>query len=144
LRAPSFDIERSSALGSHGALANDVLLRFRLLIDYPHERLFVLPVERKPDASASFARVGVSLRFGTDGCPEIRQITDTNAPVTLEKLRIGDVLVAIDGRHVCEAWHHEISAALAGPAGTRKQLRLRRGGDTIDVEVLTAELLQRQ
>jgi len=38
-------------------------------------------------------------------------------------------------------WHHEVQAALAGVAGTRRKLRLRRAGATVEVDVPTAELL---
>jgi hypothetical protein len=128
-------------MGSHGAIANDVLLGYRLLIDYPHGRLFVEASPRAPDASAASSRVGLALRFGADGCPEVRQVTDTNAKATRDKVQVGDVLVAVDALDACKAWHHEISAALAGPPGTKKKLRLKRGAAVVDVEVPTSELL---
>jgi hypothetical protein len=134
------DVEATK--GVQGALANDVLLRFRLLIDYPHARLFLEPSGQRPGPSSSASRIGVSLLFGADGCPEIRQITDTNAPETREKLRVGDVILSIDGQDACKALHHEIAAALAGPAGTVKKLGLRRGHDTVEVDVVTADLLR--
>lgn len=130
--------------GSHGAIANDVLLRFRLLIDYPHSRLLMEPSGRNAEQSASSSRIGLSLLFGADGCPEIRQITDTNDKGTRDKLKVGDVLVAVDGQDVCRRHHHEISAALAGPPGTKMKLSLRRGGATLDVDAVTAELLVRR
>lgn len=128
-------------MGSHGAIANDVLLRFRLLIDYQHARLFMQPVARTPAPSASQSRVGVSLVFGSDGCPVVTQITDTNDKTTRDQLEIGDVLLAVDGKGVCNSWHHEIAADLAGPPGTMKTMRLRRGKDHVTVAVATADLL---
>jgi hypothetical protein len=71
-----------ATMGSHGAVANDVLLRYRLVLDYPHARLFADPSGRPVDPSASPVRIGVAVRFGDDGCPEVRQVTDTNAPDT--------------------------------------------------------------
>ncbi len=127
--------------GSHGAIANDVLLRYRLVLDYAHARLFVDPSGRAPDASAASSRVGVAVRFGDDGCPEVRQVTDTNAPDTRAKIQIGDVIATIDGRDACKMFHHEIAAALAGAPGTVKKLGVRRGGSTVDVTVVAAELL---
>lgn len=127
--------------GSHGAVANDVLLRYRLVLDYPHGRLFAEPSGRQSDPSASSARVGVAVRFGDDGCPEVRRVTDTNAPETRAKIQVGDVILAIDGNDACKMFHHEIAAALAGAPGTIKKLRLRRAGSTIDADVPTADLL---
>lgn len=130
--------------GSHGVIANDALLRFRLLVDYPHARLFVQPSGRQPDASASSSRIGLAVAFGADGCPAVRQITDTNDKVTRERIAIGDVLLAVDGQETCKRRHHEIAAALAGPAGAKKKLRLRRGEATLEVEGVSAELLGRR
>jgi hypothetical protein len=130
-----------ATLGSHGALANDVLLGYRIVIDYPHERLFVQPSPRPLDASASAYRVGVSLRFGDDGCPVVRQVTDTNAPETRAQIQVGDVIASIDGKDACAMWHHEVQAALAGPPGATKRLSLRRDGREENVELAVADLL---
>ncbi len=130
--------------GAHGAIANDVLLRFRLIFDYPHARLFLEPSGRAADASSSSSRVGVALRFGSDGCPEIRQVTDTNEPSTRERLQVGDVLLSVDGENMCARFHHEIARALAGPPGTKKHLQVRRAGSVFEVEAVTAELLARK
>ncbi len=131
-------------MGSHGAIANDVLLRFRLLIDYPHARLFMEPSARAPDPSASSSRVGLALRFGADGCPEVRQVTDTNAKDTRENVKVGDVLIAVDGHDACKAFHDSLATVLAGTPGTVKKLRVRRGAATLDVDATTAELLIRR
>ncbi len=128
-------------MGSHGAVANDVLLRYRLVLDYPHSRLFADPSGRQSDPSASTARVGVAVRFGDDGCAEVRRVTDTNTPDTRAKIQVGDVILTIDGNDACKIFHHEITSALAGPPGTIKKLRLRRAGSTVDVDLTTAELL---
>lgn len=129
-------------MGSHGALANDVLLRWRLVLDYRRARVYATPATPAPaPASASSARVGVAVSFGPDGCPEIRQVTDTNDPATRSELRAGDVLVAVDGANACRMWHHELQAALAGPPGTTKRLTLRRDAKAMDVVLPTAELL---
>jgi hypothetical protein len=128
-------------MGSHGALANDVLGRFRLLLDYRAERLWLEPEGRGPDRSASMTRVGLAIRFGDDGCPIVEQITDTNAPTTLAALKVGDVLLAVGDRDACTAWHHEIQADLAGAVGEAKKLRIRRGDVVQNVEVPAAALL---
>jgi hypothetical protein len=128
-------------MGSHGALANDVLLRYRLIIDYLHARLHVEPTFPPAMTSAASERVGIAVRFGQDGCPAITQVTDTNSELTRASMRAGDVLVAVDGRDACAMQHHELAEALAGPAGSEKRLRLRRSGQVLDVSVTTARLL---
>jgi hypothetical protein len=133
--------EMRATMGSHGAIANDVLLRYRLVLDYPHARLFAEPADRKPDTGADSSRVGIAVRFGVDGCPEVRQVTSTNARDTRTKLRIGDVITNVDGLDACKMFHHELEAALAGPPGTKKMLRLQRGGTDTTVVVTTSDLL---
>jgi C-terminal processing protease CtpA/Prc len=126
--------------GSHGAIANDVLLRYRLVLDYPHARLFADPSGRPPDSSASAVRIGVAVRFEDDRCPKVRQVTDTNAVESRARIHPGDVIVSVDGRDTCTMFHHELAGALAGTPGTIKKLRLRRGGTTIDAEVPIVDL----
>lgn len=127
--------------GAYGALANDVLDSYRLLIDYDRRLVWFDPTGRNPDASASLSRVGLSIRFGDDGCPTIMGVTDTNSPDTLSAVHPGDVLLSVDGVDACKAAHHEIQAALAGPPGAAKKLSLRRGTETQEVVVHTAQLL---
>jgi hypothetical protein len=127
--------------GSHGAIANDVLLRYRIVLDYRRRRLFAEPSGLAPDESASSTRIGVAVRFADDGCPEVRQVTDTNAPETRARIHVGDEIMSIDGADACKMYHHEVARALAGPAGALKKLTIRRGPTTLDVEVPTAELL---
>jgi hypothetical protein len=136
------DVEATK--GSHGAIANDVLLGFDMIVDYPRARLYVRPSGRPKDRSASMTRVGVSLAFGADGCPAVRQITDTNAERTKSALARGDVLLRVGELDACKAWHHEIQAELAGSAGDVKRLRIRRGAEERDVEVDVVDLLRPQ
>jgi hypothetical protein len=127
-------------MGSHGAIANDVLNRFRIILDYRDARLWLMPSGRPADRSASMVRVGLALRFGADGCPVVRQIASANAKDTLAAIQPGDVLLKIDGKDVCKLWHHEIQAELAGSAGQTKNLELRRGGASVAVTVTVADL----
>jgi len=124
-----------------GALAGNVLNRYRFILDYAHRRLWLERSGRPPDASASMVRVGVAIGFGVDGCPIVTQVTDTNAQPTRSEVRVGDVLLEVDGKDVCRIWHHEISAALAGSVGQMKALKLRRGRKVREVSVPVVDLL---
>jgi hypothetical protein len=126
--------------GTHGVIGNDVLLRHRLLIDYGRRRVFVQPASRPPEASASLTRVGLSLEFSPDGCPIIRRLSSTNDARTLAALRVGDVLLSVDGQATCPLLHHQIQALLAGNAGEIRRLRIRRGGIELEVETVVVPL----
>ena len=126
--------------GPQGALGNDVLDGFRLMIDYQGARLWLARRGERPSASASMQRIGVAIAFGADGCPIVRQITDTNAEETRTKLRMGDVLLSVNGESVCQAWHHQVAEKLAGKPGELKKLELRRGGQQLTVELPVVDL----
>lgn len=128
--------------GPHGAVANDILNQFRILIDYRRAKLWLERVEYERPASESWERVGVSIAFDAAGCPVIKQVTTTNSSATKARLNVGDVIVAIDGKDACKLYHHEISAALAGRPGDRKKLELRRGRVTRSAIVTVATLMQ--
>lgn len=125
----------SLTMGSHGALGNDVLRNFRLLMDYSNRRLFLEPVAEPRETAPIPSGIGLSIAFGTDGCPRVTRISDTNSEDTKAALQIGDVIVAIDGQPTCSMWHHELSAALSGPAGKIRQLAVRRNGRPVGLIV---------
>jgi hypothetical protein len=126
---------------AHGALANDVLDRYRILIDYQRARLWLWPSGRPPDASASLVRVGVGLHYGADQCPAVTAIATGSAPDVAANLKSGDVIVAVDGKSVCDGLHHTAAAALAGGDGQKKTLQVRRAGKSFDVVVTARDLL---
>jgi hypothetical protein len=127
--------------GAYGAVANDLLGHFRVLIDYEHDRAWLLPFARPTAASAALDRIGISVRFGDDGCPTIVSITDTNDPTTRSTLQVGDVVKRVDAVDACRARHDELQAALAGPPGTRKKLTLGRPSGDVTVDLATARIL---
>jgi hypothetical protein len=134
--------EVAPTMGTHGAIANDVLDRFRILLDYAGKRVFLqrIPTATAP-ASASMVRVGVSILFDPDGCPVVQRITSTNAPGVASALQIGDVITTIDGQDACKMMHHEISAALAGKLGESKKVGIRRRTKSSEVTVPVSDLL---
>ena len=127
--------------GPNGAIANDILNRFRMLIDYGSGSLWLTPKRWKTPTSARMARVGVSLRFGSDGCPRVTQITSTNNRKTRRAIKVGDLILKIDDNEACGAWHHEISGWLSGPDGAVKRLEVRRRGSIRRLSVTTSQLL---
>lgn len=61
-----------------------------------------------------------------------------DGPAAAAGLEPGDEIVAIDGREVAGMSVREVVAALRGEVGSRVRLRVRRGEDERDVEVLRA------
>lgn len=127
--------------GSHGAIGNDVLNRFKILVDYSSSRLFLMPSARTQDPSASMVRLGVSLRFNEKGCPEVRAVASTNREPTKSGLKKGDIITKIGGADTCSMMHHEIMAMLAGNVGDNKPLTILREGAELVLTLPVADLL---
>jgi hypothetical protein len=125
---------------AHGAVANDVLDRYRTLIDYRGSHVWLWPTKRPLDASASLVRVGVGLRYGDDQCPVVTAISTGNAPDVAAHVKVNDVILSVDGKSVCDGLHHTAATALAGRAGQVKKLQLRRGDKTTAVTATVRDL----
>ncbi|MFP5310268.1 MAG: S41 family peptidase [Actinomycetes bacterium] len=61
-----------------------------------------------------------------------------SAPAVAAGVEVGDQVVAVDGRPVAGRTLDEVTRDVRGPAGTRVELSLRRGGRTVDVTVTRA------
>jgi len=70
--------------------------------------------------------IGASLRFARDG-PTIRLISD-DGPAARAGLRIGDIIIRIDGRSTASLNEGEVLDALRGAAHTTVSLEIRRPG----------------
>ena len=125
---------------AHGALAGDVLNRFRMLIDYERARVWLWPSGRPADASASLTRVGVGIHYGPDKRPTVTTVSTGNAPDAAAQLAKGDIILTVDGKSVCDGQHHTASTALAGRDGQKKKLQVNRAGKTRDVTVTVRDL----
>lgn len=125
---------------AHGAVANDVLDRYRMLIDYRGSHVWLWPTKRPLDASASLVRVGVGLRYGDDKCPIVTAISTGNAPDVAANIKVNDAILSVDGKSLCDGLHHTAATALAGRAGQRKKLQLRRGDKTLPVTATVRDL----
>jgi C-terminal processing protease CtpA/Prc len=89
----------------------------------------------RPGASASLVRVGLGLRYGTDKGRAVTSISTGNADDVAANVKAGDVLMAVDGKNVCDGLHHTAATTLAGHDGQRKKLQLRRAGKPLEVTV---------
>jgi hypothetical protein len=112
-----------------GVLGIGILSRFRLIIDYPHDRLYAVAYPNA--ATAPFDRPFPKDRLGLQ---TVRQGADyavtavaPGSPADRAGFRIGDLVVSINGRPLsgmpAESW----GALGAGPAGAQVEFAVKGG-----------------
>ena len=110
----------------HGLLGYSFLRHYRVAIDLPRRVLWLDP--RADDADErpfEYCHVGVQLeRRGAEVV--VAGVLD-GSPAARAGIRVGDVLVALDGILAAPRDVIETTRALEGPPGTRVMLTLRRG-----------------
>ena len=136
-------------LGNKGALAEEkldgligaeILRRFTLVIDYPHQQFLLVPNSRL-SAPFDFDASGAILGAREAGSPTLVIHTILpNSPAAEAGVRVGDELRAIDGRAVTAAEIDDVRKTLK-QVGKRMELTLVREGREMKVEVMTRKLL---
>jgi hypothetical protein len=124
-----------------GVLGGEILNRFRVILDYGNSSVFLVPASRLAKRSDWLDMLGaqvvaVGLAFDT---LQVRAIMP-NSPASEAKLRIGDVIRAVDGVSGTE-FTLERLAALMGEPGRRRTLRVQRGAGALTIVLRTRRLI---
>ncbi len=109
-----------------GNIGLSILSRFRLVIDYSHDRLYALPYAGAGTATFDKDRLGMSLKKAADGI-EV-EFVSPGSPAQIAGLKAGDKITAIDGKPA-QTW---AAASLAA-------LRYRRAGDLLEITLDTGD-----
>jgi hypothetical protein len=124
-----------------GILGGEILKRFRVVIDYPHGRMFL---ETTAATAQPFDFDMSGMFLVSDGH---RQQTHTVFSVTPgsaasdAQLREGDVIEQFAGASAESLTLEEIRRAFSGPAGKSIPLRVRRGSQRFDVTLILRPLV---
>jgi C-terminal processing protease CtpA/Prc len=100
-----------------GGVGLPLLAKFRLIIDYPHNRLYAAPAEASARTSIEKDRIGLVL--GKRGDLFAVAFVSPNSPAEAAGFKKGDLIATIDGKHI-NAW------PLAAVVG----FRMAKAGDT--------------
>jgi predicted aspartyl protease len=122
-----------------GNVGGGVLRRFDVTFDYGRQRLFLVPNESfaTPD---SYDRAGLWLNRREDGFAVMDVVA--GGPAAAAGLRVGDTVLAIDGRNAKELSLPEVRARLRSlPPGTRLRLDVRSAGAARQVELTLRDLV---
>ncbi len=99
-----------------GNIGLSILARFRLIIDYSHDRLYATPYA---DAtSMPFAKDRLGLSFVKNGTGLVVKFVSPDSPAQAAGFKIGDKIVSIDQKTI-QAWSDSALATLRyASAGT--------------------------
>jgi hypothetical protein len=136
-----FSEDKEGALASSAVLGNigaQVMSKFRLLLDYSHDRIIFEPNNTFPEG---FERAFGGLAMVAEG-KDYRtfRITDLleNAPAAEAGLQKNDIITAIDGKPAAELTLSKLNDMFERPASYK--LTVRRGDQTLQV-ILTPRKL---
>lgn len=121
-----------------GNLGNDILKHFVLYLDYQNQRIIL---EKGEDYSRNFPREksGMAI-WDTEEGVEIFFISP-GTPSDRAKLKEGDFILAIDGKAIGGfETLSEIREIFRSEEGTKIQLKVKRGEEILDIELVLEEL----
>ena len=124
-----------------GVLGGDILNRFRVILDYRNSSVFLVPASRLAKRSDWLDMLGAQMvavgpAFDT---LQVRAIMP-NSPASEAKLRIGDVIRAVDGVSGRRLTLERLGA-LMGEPGRRRTLRVQRGAGALTIVLRTRRLI---
>jgi predicted aspartyl protease len=126
--------------GSAGNIGGAALRRFKVTFDYSRSRMFIEPNRRFPEP---FEYDMSGLQFVTES-PHFKTVTILrvlpDSPAAEAGLRPGDEIVSIGGRPANEFRLPALREMLREP-DKRYELRIRRGAETVSVELKTRRLI---
>lgn len=122
-----------------GALGGNVLSQFRVEVDYPEQLCFF---ERSGKEQANdFDTVGLVLDTNLSGQLVVRAVSSTASAVTRQNIQRGDVILQIGDSVDASYTLTKAAKALSGVVGERKQLRILRQGEPMNVTVVVSRIL---
>jgi len=125
------------AHGGDGSIGLGLLSRFNLVFDY-RQSVVYMKMNEKFDDPYLYNMSGFETRVRPGNIYEIAQVFD-NSPAQEADIRVGDILISVDGKSRGAFYFHEIEH-LFQQRGQKVLLTLRRGEDIIEKEIVLREL----
>lgn len=117
-----------------GNVGGGVLRHFTVTLDYPHQRLFLVPNGDFAEKDV-FDRTGMALRLTEDGAGfEVLGVTAGSAAAGAG-IATGDVITSVDGTPAAELRLPKVRAKFRGAEGTRVTLGVLHGGEKRGVTI---------
>ena len=122
-----------------GLIGANAFANYRVGIDYAHSTLYV---QRTLATSApDLDVVGLTLRPEADEKYTIIGVPDYNGKPAVPGVKVGDVLVGVDGAPATGATMGQVWSLLGGTPGTTRTLTLERGGKRFSADATVRRFL---
>jgi hypothetical protein len=140
--APAAFAEAPDHLSGDGFLGGRTLARFRVTLDYPHQRMLLEPGQRFDDPPDEMDMSGIGLLAEGERLDQFRaQAVNPDSPAARADIQVGDTLIALDGKRSSGLTLPEVRDALSGPAGATRTLTLQRGDQTLERRIVLKRLI---
>lgn len=117
----------------NGNLGSDILKRFTVIFDYPHNRLLLQPNGKYKDPF-TYNMAGFDLSTPLPGTNFYMVVNVVEgSPANLVGLQAGDQLLHVNGRDCKEMKLQEVLELLEGKPGKKLKLRLKRNDEVYNV-----------
>lgn len=122
-----------------GLIGANAFADYRIGIDYAHSTLYMQRTLARsaPDMDV----VGLTLRPETDEKYTIVGVADYNGKPTVSDVKVGDVLVGVDGAPATGATMGQVWSLLGGTPGSTRTLTLERDGKRFSVDATVRRFL---
>jgi hypothetical protein len=120
-----------------GNIGGDILKRFTVTLDYGHQLAWLQP-NAGNDSPEVFDRSGLWIARAKSGAIEVADVT-TDGPAFRLGLKVGDEILAIDGKRAEDIQLPALRETFKGAVGTRLQLRVKTPAGEKDVTLVLAD-----
>jgi C-terminal processing protease CtpA/Prc len=107
-------------------MGTQILSRFRLLVDYPHDRLYLAPYA---DAARPFPRGRLGLSMLPEAGALVVKLVAAGSPAATAGFHVGDRIVGVDDKPAASWTMPTLDKRFEAPAGMTVRLEL-EGGET--------------
>jgi len=108
-----------------GDIGLPVLARFRLIIDYPHNRLFAIPYAEV--VHAPFAKDRLGLVLNNEGDSFAVRFVARKSPAQMAGFKVGDKISLIEGKSAKDLKQTALANLRFGAAGSRLTFTMKNG-----------------
>ncbi|WP_276495806.1 aspartyl protease family protein [Pontibacter litorisediminis] len=122
--------------GRNGNLGSDILKRFTVIFDYPHQKITLIPNRRfKEPFNYNMAGFEISTPLPGINFYTISNVVE-DSPAKMVGMQPGDQLLHINGKDCNELQLQDLLNMLDSKPGRKLRLRLKREQEIIDVDVV--------
>jgi hypothetical protein len=124
-----------------GVLGGEILNRFRVILDYRNSSVLLVPASRLAKRSEWLDMLGAQVVAVGPAFDTLRvKAIMPSTPASEAKLRVGDVIRAVDNVSGMELTLERLGAFMGEP-GRRRTLRVQRGDRVLTIVVRTRRLI---